>query len=76
MLTLQSRRNNGNCLNKIKDALTRSFLPPIISSISRLCFYHVLAAGVVLVLLSSPRFFGNPLINEAQQLISYINDTT
>ena len=42
MLTLQSRRNNGNCLNKIKDALTRSFLPPIISSISRLCLYHVL----------------------------------
>ncbi|WP_445446425.1 hypothetical protein ACTRLV_12280 [Corynebacterium durum] len=32
-------------------------------------------AGVVLVLLSSPRFFGNPLINEAQQLIAYINDT-
>ena len=33
-------------------------------------------AGVVLVLLSNPRFFGNPLINEAQQLITYINDTT
>ena len=29
----------------------------------------------MLVLLSSPRFFGNPLINEAQQLIAYINDT-
>ena len=41
-----------------------------------LCSVWRNTSGVVLVLLSSPRFFGNPLINEAQQLISYINDTT